>query len=164
VPSAFARAALTLVGSDTHVRLLDGSTEVACHLRCWGRRQSVEEHTHRALLLEQKRAAHALKGRDRLRAEVEGINALFSRWVKAGRNLGSMTARTIRLLDLYGADVLRAAVAEAHARGTHDPGALAILCEQGRRELARPIPVPLDLGAHVRDRDVIPHHLGGYDV
>jgi transposase len=163
VPAVFARATLTLVANDTHVRLLDGATEVACHRRCWGRRQWVEDHAHRAALLEQKRAARALKGRERLHAEVEGIDALFSRWIEAGRNLGSMTARTIRLLDLYGADVLRAAVSEAHARGTHDPGALAILCEQARRALDRPIPVPLDLGAHVRDRDVVPHDLGGYD-
>jgi transposase len=163
VPSAFARKTLTLVADDTRVRLLDGSVEVASHVRNWGRRQWVEDPIHRATLLEQKRAARDLKGRDRLHTEIEGVGRLFDRWVEFGRNLGSMTARTIRLLDLYGADVLRAAVDEAITRNIHDPGALGVLCEQMRKNLARPIPIALDLGAHVPDRDVVPHDLGGYD-
>ncbi|HEY0633686.1 MAG TPA: IS21 family transposase [Thermoleophilaceae bacterium] len=162
-PSIFARATLTLVADDERVRLLNGAEEVASHIRAWGRRQWIEEPAHRAALLEQKRAAKHLKGRDRLRAEVDGIDRLFERWVEAGRNLGSMTARTLTLLDLYGADVLRAAVHDAMGRGTHDPGALAILCEQARCALARPVPIPLELGAHIPDRDVVPHDLGGYD-
>jgi hypothetical protein len=39
-----------------------------------------------------------------------------------------------------------------------------VLCEQMRKNLALPIPIPLDIGAHVPDRDVVPHDLGGYDV
>ncbi|MBK9265928.1 MAG: hypothetical protein IPM54_39830 [Polyangiaceae bacterium] len=50
-------------------------------------------------LLDQKRAASIPKGRDRLHAQIDGIDRLFSRWVEVGRNLGSMTSRTIRLLD-----------------------------------------------------------------
>jgi transposase len=164
VPAKFARASLTLVADDTRVRFLDGSTEVASHARVWGRRQWEEDPAHRTALLEQKRAARIPKGRDRLHAEIVGIDRLFSRWVEVGRNLGSMTIRAIRLLDAYGPDVLRAAVDEAIARGVHDPGALAVLCEQMRKNLALPIPIPLDIGAHVPDRDVVPHDLGGYDV
>jgi transposase len=163
VPAKFARASLTLVANDTHVRLLDGSAEVAFHDRVWGRKQWQEDPAHRAELLEQKRAASIPKARDRLHAHIAGIDRLFSRWVEVGRNLGSMTARTIRLLDAYGADVLRAAVDEAMTRGVHDPGALAVLCEKMRKDLELPIPMPLDIGAHVPDRDVVPHDLGGYD-
>jgi hypothetical protein len=163
VPSKYARSSLTLVADDRRVRLLDAGTEVAAHDRSWGRRQWIEAPAHRAELLAHKRAAGDLKGRDRLRAEVGDVDALFERWVQAGRNLGSMTARTISLLNLYGADVLAKAIAEALARGSHDPGALAILCEQARVALARPVPTPLDFGDHVADRDVIPHDLGGYD-
>ena len=46
-------------------------------------------------------------------------------------------------------------------RGSHDYGALAILCEQ-RRTRRRPV-LPLVLAPHVVDRDVIPQDLGGYD-
>lgn len=163
VPPAHARTTLTLVASDVEVRLLDGSLVVARHARCWGRHQRIEAPEHRAELLAQKKQGKDLKGRDRLQAEVAGIDALFAAWVKAGRNVGSMTARTLQLLDLYGAEILSAAVVEVTARGSHDPGALAVVCDQRRQALHRTVPVPVVFGDHVKDRDVIPHDLGGYD-
>lgn len=163
VPPTCAREALTLVVDDRRVRVLRGADEVASHARSWGRRERVEDPAHRSQVLAHKRAAAPLKGQDRLRAEIHGIDRLFVRWVEIGRNAGNMTVRTLRLLDLYGADVLRRAVAEALDRGSHDPGALAVLCEQLRSAGGQPPPVPLELGAHVHDRDVVPHDLGGYD-
>jgi len=163
VPPLHARTTLTLVASDVDVRLLDGSVLIARHARCWGRHQRIESPEHRAELLAQKRQGKDLKGRDRLKAEVSGIDALFAAWVDAGRNIGSMTARTLQLLNLYGADVLTSAVAEVTARGSHDPGALAVVCDQHRQNLHRAVPLPVVFADHVKDRDVIPHDLGGYD-
>lgn len=74
-----------------------------------------------------------------------------------------MTARTLKVLDLYGDDALGQAVAQALEKGLHDPGALATLCEQARIAQNRPMPVSLEFADHVRDRDVLPHDLGGYD-
>jgi hypothetical protein len=162
-PPRYSRATLTLVADDKKVRLLDGDDVVAAHIRAWGRRQWIEDPAHREELLEHKRAGRDLKGRDLLRAEVPDIDLLFTRWVERGRNVGSMTARTVGLLRLYGGEILSRAVTEALKRQTHDPGGLAILCEQARLDLCRPIPTPLDLGRHVPDRDVVPHDLGGYD-
>ena len=163
VPDTYARRTLRLSASDTEIRLLDGDNEVARHERNWGKHQVVEQPKHRAAILEQKRRAKALKGRDRLHAEIPGIDGLLERWVDVGRNLGSMVARTIQLLDAYGAPVVRHAVNEMMARGTHDPGAMAILCEQRRRHRRGPRPLVLQLAEHVVERDVIPHDLGGYD-
>lgn len=163
VPSTHARGTLTLVASDTELRLLDGSREVARHARCWGKNQWIELSEHREELLRQKRAARELKGRDRLRAEIPGIDTLVDRWVEHGRNLGNMVTRTLQLLDAYGAATLRAAVAEMIQRGTHDPGALAILCEQERGGDKSPPTLAVNFGRHVHEQDVIPHDLGGYD-
>jgi transposase len=163
VPHVWAGRTLTIAADDARVRLLDGSTEVASHARSWGRRQVFEERAHRATLIAQRHAAKDLKGRDRLRAEVPGIDALLARWVASGRNLGNAVARTIVALDLYGPEALRVAVAEAIARGTEDPGALGLVCEQQRRAARQPVPTPVRFGEHVRDADVIPHDLGGYD-
>ncbi|MEZ4294477.1 MAG: hypothetical protein R3B70_05845 [Polyangiaceae bacterium] len=74
-----------------------------------------------------------------------------------------MTARTLQLLHLYGEDALAQAVTQALEKGLHDPGALAALCEQARIVRHRPMPVSLEFADHVRDRDVLPHDLGGYD-
>ncbi|MDO9019791.1 MAG: IS21 family transposase [Deltaproteobacteria bacterium] len=163
VPAAYAGRTLVLAADDGRVRLLDGPTEVAAHARSWGRRQVFEQREHRAQVVAERRAARDLKGRDRLRAEVPGIDPLLERWMAAGRNLGNAVGRTIVALDLYGAAAVRAAVAEALARGSEDPGALGHLCEQQRRASRQPVPTPVRFGDHVRDADVIPHDLGGYD-
>jgi len=164
VPHRYASGAVTLVASDSELRFLDGDQLVASHPRCWGRNQWIEDPEHRKELTQLKRAASDLKGRDRLRAEVPGIEPLFERWVAANRNLGSMVARTIGLLDAYGAPLLREAVATMLASDTHDPGALAILCERRRRHRGDRPSIPLSLSSHVLERDVIPHDLGTYDV
>ena len=90
VPGDYEGRTLTLVADDITVRLLDGENEVARHARCWGRHQILELREHRVAILEEKRKARDLKGRDRLRVEVPEIDALLERWVDAGRNIGSM--------------------------------------------------------------------------
>jgi transposase len=163
VPGLYEGRTLTLVADDVTVRLLDGENEVARHARCWGRHQTLELREHRAAILEEKRKARDLKGRDRLRVEVPEIDALLERWVDAGRNIGSMVGSTIKLLDAYGPPILREVIADMLRRGVHDRGAMAILCEQLRRRSSGPAPLAIQLGAHVVERDVIPHDLGGYD-
>ena len=83
------------------------------------------------------------------------------RWLEDGRNVGPLVGRTLKLLDLYGASVVAPAVDDLLAKGGHDYGALAILCEQRRKKPRRVLPI--ELAAHVVERDVIPHDLGGYD-
>jgi transposase len=166
VPPRYARSprsTLTLVASDREVRLLDDKDVVAQHERSWGKHQRIEDPEHPRELLEQKRAGRIPKTRDRLLAQVPGIDALYTRWVDVGRNVGLMTARTGKLLELYGADVLAKAVADILVCGLHDPGALALRCEQARRAAGAPMPVVLELGAHVPDCNVTPHDLGQYD-
>jgi len=163
VPPQYAHSTLTLVADDTCVRLLDGAQEVARHARCWGRRQLLEAPEHRQALLALKRQASPSKGQDRLRQALPGVDSLFARWVDAGRNVGTLTAATLRLLDSYGPQLLNEALAEVLSRGTHDPGALAAVCEQRRRAKGQPLPLELHLGSHVPDRDVTPHSLERYD-
>lgn len=164
VPHDYAGETLTLVADDLTVRLLDGDEELARHARNWGRRQRVEDLAHRKALLEQKRGAREAKGQDRLRAAVPDIDRLFARWVDGGRNVGNVTAQMLSLLDRYGDATVAAAVAQVLARGTHDPGAVAILCEQERQRSQRPVPIDVVLGSHVPDRDVTPHALETYDA
>ena len=149
--------------TDTTVRLLDGEKEVARHSRSWGRKQILERPEHRAELLQEKKAARDLKGRDRLAIEVPDIQALFERWFEHEFNLGSMVARTGKLLDSYGAAVLRAAVSHMLDKNLVDFGALSVLCETHRKARGSQVVPPLHLADHVVDRDVVPHDLGGYD-
>ena len=74
-----------------------------------------------------------------------------------------MTARTKKLRDLYGAEILREAVVAMVSHDTHDPGALGLLCEQGRRRRHLPVPLPVTLPARAVDVDVVSHDLASYD-
>jgi transposase len=163
VPWERAGQTLTLVANDLEVRVIDGEMEVATHLRRWGKREVIEHAEHRQGLVEHRRAAEG-KGRDFLRQSVPRIDELGEAWVQAGRNVGNQTARTLRLLELYGAESLRDAVEELLNRSAHDLGALSHLCERRRREKQRPVPLALPLPSHARDRDVIPHDLEDYDA
>jgi hypothetical protein len=161
VPPELVERTLTLVANDREVRLLSGSDVVARHQRAWSRHTLIELPEHRAALMASQPRARDGKGRDRLRVHVPRIDELLHRWLEDGRNVGSLVARTLKLLELYGGSVLAEATVELLDKGSHDFGALSILCEQRR---ARPRAVlPIELAPHVVDRDVIPHDLGGYD-
>lgn len=67
-PSAVGRQ-LTLVASDTLVRILDGTAEVARHRRSYDRHQVVADPAHQQALLEQKRKASSAPS-DRLSVAV----------------------------------------------------------------------------------------------
>ncbi|MEO8526181.1 MAG: IS21 family transposase [Caldimonas sp.] len=164
VPHTYAERSLTLAADDVTVRLLDGQDEVARHPRCYGRKQQIEAPEHRAALLAERRGARDLKGRDRLRALLPGVDVLITRWLDSGRFVGVLVTRTIKLLDLYGEAILAPVVADAALRGLWDPGALAVACEQRRRQQALPVPLPFALPGHIPDRDVIPHDLETYDA
>jgi len=164
VPPDLAQQVVTLGVDDRVIRVLDGENARGTHARCWGKGQIFELEEHRAQLMAERTEATTTKGRDRLSAAAPGISELFERWVGAGRNVGSLTARTLKLLDLYGEEIFAESVSRLLATDVHDIGALAVLCEQRRRDNSEPIPVDVQLGDHVPDRDVIPHDLENYDV
>jgi hypothetical protein len=163
VPTKYTERTLTLVASDTYVRLLNSADCVAQHERSYGKRQVIEVAAHRAELYAERRAARDLKGRDRLRAVAPGFPVLLERWAVSGPSLGLQVTRAIKLLDLYGDEIFAAAVGELVERGLRDTSALAVVCDRLRRERRRPVPVDVRMPEHIEDREVIPHDLGGYD-
>jgi hypothetical protein len=52
----------------------------------------------------------------------------------------------------------------ARSRDPESAAGIGVLCEKHRRGTEAPLPMDVRLGAHVPDRDVIPHDLGGYDA
>ena len=163
MPSCYASRVVTLWADDHVIRILDGAALIAEHRRSWARRQIFEQSVHRADLLGERRAARALKGRDRIRAVVPAFDQIVTRWNLSGSSLGYRVARAIKLLELYGDEVFAAAATDLIARGLTDVGALAVACEKYRKARGRPVPVALELPEHLDDADVIPHDLEAYD-
>ncbi len=156
---------LTLVASEHTVRLLDGATEVARHARRYDRGQRIEDDAHLAALVAEKRHAHELRGRDRLRSACPQAEAFLDALAVRGHPLASETTRLLRLLDQVGASALDAALAEALTRGAISAASVAHVLEQRRRARRQPPLLDLVLPAdpRVRDLRITPHAPSAYD-
>lgn len=163
VPPEHAGGALVLSADDDRVRILDGEREVANHARSWGRMQRIDEPSHRRALVAERPRAVAMTLRDQLLEAVPQLLGLYEHWVEEGRNVNFMTARVRALMGDYGREILTQAVTTMLSRGTHDIGALALICEQERQRAQRAVPATLKLGEHVDDRIVPTHDLASYD-
>jgi hypothetical protein len=166
IPHPLVRRPLTLVASEHVVRLLDGATEVARHARSYDRGQRIEAEAHLAALAREKRHAHDLRGRARLRQSCPHADAFLDALARRGEPLASQTTRLLRLLDQVGPHALEAALTDALARGALSAASVAHLLDQRRRARRLPPPVELMLPAdpRVRDLRVTPHALSAYDT
>jgi transposase len=166
IPHTLVRKPLTLVASESVVRVLDGATEVARHARRYDRGQRIEDDAHLAALVAEKRHAHDLRGRDRLRHACPQAAAFLDALALRGQPLASETTRLLRLLDQVGAPALDAALVETLGRGALSAASVAHVLEQRRRARRQPPPLDVVLPAdpRVRDLRVTPHALSAYDT
>lgn len=166
IPHELVRKPLTLVASESVVRLVDGEREVARHSRSYQGGEVIEDPRHLEGLVAAKRQASESRGRDRLKALVPETDAIFERLALRGANLGSHTVRLNRLLDRYGADELRAAIQTAIEREAFGAGSVAHILESRRRARGLPPPVPVELprDPRVSGLRVIHHRLEDYDA
>lgn len=171
IPHALVRKPLTLCASPTEVRITDATGQlVACHSRCWGRAQVLEEPLHLAGLQKTKARARPLAQRLRLvracsHAE-SFLQALTAHSVLSNFELGPQIRRLGQLLDSAGPAALNAALKEALDRGALSLGSVEHLLEQRRKRRRQRPPVPLSLPADPRVQDVriLPHDLLAYDA
>src|SRR5215472_4678928 len=160
-PEAVGRP-LTLLASDTDVRILDGTAEIARHHRSYDRQQSILDPAHEQALLRTKRKALHSTRADRLALAVPESDDLMERAFAQGESVASQTAQLLRLLDLYGVAALRRALREALDRNTPRASSVAFLLRRHQRSV--PLPA-LDISRHPEAQalDVRPHDLETYD-
>jgi transposase len=163
-PEAVGRQ-LLLVASDTLLRILDGTTEIARHARSYGRHQLVLEPAHAQALRSAKRKAFHASPTGRLALAVPESEALLDQAFAHGESAGSQTAQLLKLLDLYGAAALRRAVCEALERNTPRASSVAFLLRKHQRSTQSRAPLAVDLSRHpeAQSIDVRPHNLETYD-
>jgi transposase len=98
-PQAVGRP-LTLVASESSVRILEGTKEIARHRRSYDRHQLVLDPAHQEALLEEKRKAFGSTPGGRLRSRFPNLLKTlvsesngWSRWSREGRAQGRRTTR-----------------------------------------------------------------------
>ncbi len=164
-PRALGRT-LTLVASPTLVRLLEGSTEIASHPRCYDRHQLVEDPAHRHALLEQKRKALGSTASGRLAALVPESSVFLQAAFERGEATARLTVQLLHLLDDYGAAELAVALREALDRHTPRLSSVAfILARRHRQSVSRRTPLPVNLSRRpdLEDLSVSNPSLEAYD-
>jgi hypothetical protein len=167
IPYHLVGVPLTLVASETHVRLTNSGGHVfATHPRSWDHKQVIEDPSHIAELAQHKRRAHELRGRDRLRAACPTAEDFLDALARRDANLGCQVSRLLALLDRYGAAQLQSALAEALGRGALSAASVAhILDQRARASGAAPkLDIVLPDDPRVRNLRVTPHCLDTYDA
>ena len=162
-PEALDRT-LTLVASDSTVRILDGTQEIACHPRSYDQQQQILHPPHQQALLQLKRKAFDSTPSGRLAQAAPESETLLDLAFAQGESAGSQTAQLLKLLDLYGAAALRRAIREALERNTPRASSVAFLLRQRQQRTSSALPA-VDLSRHPQAQsiDVQPHDLETYD-
>lgn len=158
------RRTLVVVATLDTVRIVDGVATVATHARSWDRGEQIEAPGHIQALVEQKSTARRHRGMQRLARAAPSTQALLARAAERGANLGSVTSRLLRLLEVVSAAELEEAVAEAVARDMPTLGAVRQVLEQKRAALGKPPAVLTRFStAKAADVFVTNHRLDTYD-
>ena len=161
-PQAVGRP-LSLVASDTLVRILDGATEIARHTRSYDRHRPVLHPPHQEALLEMKRQAFHCTPAGRLVQAAPESETLLDQVFALGESAGHQTAQLLKLLDLYGAAALRRAIHEALERNTPRASSVAFLLRRHSRTASTPAPVDLSRHPQAQSIEVRPPDLEPYD-
>jgi transposase len=165
VPHRCVRKALVVMATCERVRILDGAEVVATHERSLERDRQIEDPAHVADLVASKRQASRHRGIDRLYHAAPTTRRLFAELATRQANFGAATTALVRLLDLYGAGELEAAVRAAIQCGAPHVAAVRQILDHRRNQHGRPPAIAAQVSSDPRIRDLVvtPHDLTDYD-
>jgi hypothetical protein len=165
IPPAAVGKQLLVTASASCVRILDGDCEIARHRRSYDRRQMVLDPAHQDELLRLKQKAAGSVSGGRLARAVPQSEAFLDAAFARGESAAVQTARLVGLLDQYGPDELRIAVAEALSRKTPNASSVAFILSQRWKKARRAPLTPVDLSRRpdLESIDVNPHNPEIYD-
>lgn len=140
VPPKLARKTVLVRAGPDAVRVFHQGAEVACHTRCFERRQLVcqDEHLLEAKTLRRRQTKTAVEEEfDRLGEAARTFHLkLLSRPLKPQVHL----RRLIKLVQLYGREDVLAAIEQANQYDTHDAEYVEAILHQQRRQCELPSP------------------------
>jgi transposase len=166
VPHTYVRRGVEVHATLECLRIIaDGTKVIATHPRSWSKGEQIEIAEHVAELVAFKRAARHHRGIDRLHHACAHAAAFFVALAARHGNLGAATTGLTKLLDLYGAGAVDAALSGALQAHAPHLAAVRQLLEHARHAEAQPPPIAVALPEDPRLRDIVvhPHPLTTYD-
>ncbi|HET9446990.1 MAG TPA: IS21 family transposase, partial [Steroidobacteraceae bacterium] len=167
IPHDRIRQPLTLIASESDVRITDATgTVLSHHARSYDSGVVIEDPAHLEKLTADKRRASELRRRDRLRGACSSAAAFLEALAVRGEPIGAHASRLARLLDAHGPAAVDAALTETLERGAVSAEAVAHVLDQRARARKAPPPIAVVLpdDPRVRDLRVTPHTLSQYDA
>lgn len=166
VPHDHVQRTLSLRATATEVRILNGQAVVATHPRSFDRGQQIECEAHIKDLVDHKRAARHHRASDRLLQALPDCAKLLALAAERGEPIARTASSLMDLLNRYGVEPMRLAVAEALTRGVPHPNAVRLALERLRHEAQAPVPLGVALPDHIQQRDqpVSHHPLDSYNT
>lgn len=165
VPHTEVRKILTVIGTPTEIKITDGTTILARHIRSYDKGQQIENESHIEALSKMKKEARHSRGQDRLAKAVPSSTTLLIQAAEKGYYLNSIIKTLLQLLDDYGPADLELAIVEALSRNVPHPNAVRISLQKRREERQELPPISLDLPNDKRVRELVvrQHDLQDYD-
>jgi hypothetical protein len=165
IPHTHVRRTLTVLANAQRVRVLDGATVLANHVRSYDKAVQVEMTAHVDDLIQRKRSARQHRGVSQLSQAIPAMADFLARAAAKNHHLASMTRVLGQMLEHYGAQAMQDAVLEALRRDVPHHNAVRLALERARQERRdSPLVVPqLSERAQRMDVTVKPHRLDAYD-
>ena len=165
IPHTHVRRTLTVLATTTKVQIVDGTTLLAEHLRCFDKGKQIENKAHVQALVDAKRKASQHTAQDRLGVSVPSSMEFLKQSLERGSPLRSTVRDLMLLLDAYGATELEMAMIEALDHQMPHPNAVRLSLDRRRELLQCSVSIRADLPSdpRVRDSVVRPHKLETYD-
>ncbi len=166
VPHQYVRRQLLVEATLSEVKIMDGLKVVATHKRSFDKGKQIEDEEHIKDLVAVKKEASKHRGMNHLHHVAPSSVEFFKKAAERGHNLGRLTQLLLRLLDLYGAGELEAAICEALAAGTMHSSAIQNALEKRRhaKGLAQPVLLKFNNEKRLEQLHVVPKSLEMYDA
>lgn len=166
IPHTAVREPLTLVASETRVRILDAAQSViAEHARSYDDKARIEDPAHIRDLARAKSHAQVSTVRQQLMLACPHAAPFFAELHARDTPMRQHTSKLHRLLTAYGKDELDDALRQAIERGAISAASVAHLLDQARRRSDRPpvlVPI-LSEDPRIHQIHATPHSLTAYD-
>lgn len=166
IPHQYVQRRLLVEATLGEVKVMDGLKAVAIHKRSFDKGKQIEDPEHTKDLVTVKKEAIKHRGMNHLHHVAPSSLEFFKKAAERGHNLGRLTQLLLRLLDLYGAAELEAAICEALAAGTMHSSAIQNALEKRRhaKGLAQPVLLKFNNEKHLKEFHVVPKSLEMYDA
>jgi transposase len=145
VPPQYVHKTLVVLATLDNVRIFDGTTVVATHLRSYDRHQLIECAEHRVELKEVKKGASEHRSTNAIIAAAPSAALFLSAVAKLGKPLNRIMGELEELLGTFGGEALEAALQEALSQNTPHVSAVRQVLTRERHDGAKPLLLPFEL-------------------